>query len=278
MRQDITTALFKQQAIKSNSMPKLESAPQQKIRFLMCHICGRNFGTASLAIHQKTCSHKHQTKVSSVNSNNSFNEPSMTAQGDVKLESAYAAMMRGDVSVDEYNQLSRSIYEETAVERGSKQECHNCGRKFSRVEGLQKHRVLCERDQNGGGVFARKSLPPASASVSSSISSSHSLTSLKSGSPPPILQQSKGSRINSSTSLPSVTPQTHKSKIDRPISSETMQKTPIASAVSSSRARKSTPLGTRANFCTDCGSNFTNMPNASMWKYCPQCGYQRVEF
>lgn len=104
---------------------------QLSVRFLICNICGRQFGTKSLSIHQKQCAEKNRVNFKHI--------PQMP-------HTVHDFSTFNERALDEFSRNS--------VATGVKVQCPNCSRSFERSEGLEKHRVLCDQTA-GGGVFSK---------------------------------------------------------------------------------------------------------------------------
>jgi hypothetical protein len=103
------------------------------ITFLLCQICGRQFGTKSLPIHQRQCAERNGLDVTTL---------------------ATTDIPHDFTEFNKFNQKAQEEYNNNAVATGVKVECVNCKRSFARQEGLEKHQVLCNRSKCGG-LFAR---------------------------------------------------------------------------------------------------------------------------
>ena len=259
-------------------------------KFLVCHMCGRNFGSASLSIHQKACAQKSQPSSAkstkkratrpidtgniipmAVDDDNSSGNliqsavDNLQVQND-KMKQAYDAMINGQISLDEFNRVSLDSYENNSVQRGVKFDCKNCHRTFARKEGLDKHQILCERQgKDGGNVFARKSDKKGSdeSIASSQANVQKSVT----------MPMKKRAPINTGKSKKSV-PSTPLDIVGmkRLNTSSTTNSTFMEAVISFSPSQTMRPF----NFCNECGSNFATMAEASSWKFCPCCGTKRI--
>ena len=95
--------------------------PGQKPRMLVCPLCGREFGTASLEIHMKSCKKKFEIQQQDVPKN-------MRRNADKIIQSYYqnmAMMSGGGYNMDEMNAQAFDTYNTQALVP-----CENCGRTF----------------------------------------------------------------------------------------------------------------------------------------------------
>jgi hypothetical protein len=132
-----------------------------KTRFLLCHICGRQFGTKSLPIHLKTCKQKN-TNAKNKNIGEQIKEK------DKVVEKEFQKILDGTITKSQYNLFSQSHYQNNAVERGVMIECNSCGRTFNRPDGLSKHRIVCDRDK--GGYYSKNKIVEKSPTILKSFS------------------------------------------------------------------------------------------------------------
>jgi hypothetical protein len=79
---------------------------------------------------------------------------------DDAMVSAFERLQNGQITTDEYNEAAQRQYDSGAVEIGAKVSCPNCQRQFNRPEGLQKHRVLCDRSAFGNAAGAASNEQP----------------------------------------------------------------------------------------------------------------------
>lgn len=108
----------------------------QRPKALMCYICGREYGTASLEIHLKTCKKKWEIEQSKkpVNQRRPIPQPPKDFDKIVSGEITGSAMGRyNEGAFDEYNNVGL-------------EPCSNCGRTFN-PDALKIHQKSCLRGQ-----------------------------------------------------------------------------------------------------------------------------------
>ena len=124
MSQNIPRKSPRKSPPKKNSPPK--RAPGQRPRGLICPLCGREYGTASLQIHMKSCRQKFELQQQDLPKN-------MRRSAD-KIIAAYEqnqAMMNaftsgsGGYNIDAMNDQAFDTYNREALVP-----CSNCGRTF----------------------------------------------------------------------------------------------------------------------------------------------------
>ncbi|KAK9808816.1 hypothetical protein WJX72_004195 [[Myrmecia] bisecta] len=104
-------------------------------RMLMCYLCGREFGSASLGIHIPQCQAKWlaQEELKPKKERRALpKEPAALTGG---------AMPKGEKAIEEFN---NKMYDQ--FESGTLQHCEYCGRSF-RDEAFKKHQSLCTADK-----------------------------------------------------------------------------------------------------------------------------------
>ena len=112
------------------SVNSKESGPNPYTK--ICHICGRQFGSQSLAIHQKACAEKWHKDQSNLPKSKRLPLP--------------PTPIIDQRSAKNDNDAAFEIYQEH-----SRKECPNCYRKFA-IDRLEIHLKSC----SPGGFFARK--------------------------------------------------------------------------------------------------------------------------
>lgn len=192
---------------------------------------------------------------------------------DAPIGAAYGAVLVGEMTKDQYNQLAMHDYGKTAVDRGVVVECGNCGRKFGnnvcvcteqvsariaalirltiyhtchvqciagRAEGLTKHRILCDQQGMNGGVFALKK-PTDDGEARESQP------------PQPLIQPPRATQKRNASPSPAVA-----------LSKAPKQEVPAPE-----------PSVTLSRFCTGCRMDFQQHAEAERWRFCPKCGETR---
>jgi hypothetical protein len=101
---------------------------------IMCYLCGREFGSKSISIHESQCKEKW------IKTNNALPKKS---QKQIPERPTTELALPGQTK--EYNDQAFEIYQEAA-----RHPCAICGRKFL-FESLQKHQKVCKP----GGYFER---------------------------------------------------------------------------------------------------------------------------
>lgn len=97
---------------KESSIPESSYAKQVEIKkpkVLLCHICGRQFGLTSLAIHQKTCAEKfvnaEKSKPKSERKSLPVLPPSIQASFSLEESEKWPVE-----KIEEYNKICNQIY------------------------------------------------------------------------------------------------------------------------------------------------------------------------
>eukprot|EP00347_Sterkiella_histriomuscorum_P015170 403358053 len=93
----------------------------QRPRTLICYICGREYGTASLQIHLKTCRKKWETEESFKPAHQRRPVPEPPRNFDMMISGA----RNGDYNFEDYNEEAFKDFNEKALVP-----CHNCKRTF----------------------------------------------------------------------------------------------------------------------------------------------------
>lgn len=208
-------------------------------RFLICNICGREFGTQSFPIHQKQCAVKHQQR-------GEKELPKKQKPIDLskfkseKIESAYQEVVNGNLTKQEFNELAMNEFSDQVIDRGIKVSCNTCGRTFTRAEGLEKHQILCGR---GTKVFDLKVRKGASDDSKDPVTITGKPVAKRT-----TVSSNSGSR----------------QKLD------SVKKPPV------SVSQNATSQQASANFCVKCGHDFRQHQQSTDFKFCPSCGNQRI--
>lgn len=171
------------------------------------------------------------------------------------LNENYQQVLKGQLTIDEFNRMSLDEYQRTAVEREVCQQCEHCGRKFIRPEGFRKHQQLCERQGSNGGVFA---LPSQKQSASASTRLEKESRPTK---PPINFRDMEGQQLIHKQIEPKIVP------------SEGVSTKNLGNPSSIKADGKQF-----AQYCAACGVNFNQLTqqNNQEWKFCPQCGSKRL--
>ncbi|ORY39315.1 hypothetical protein BCR33DRAFT_768674 [Rhizoclosmatium globosum] len=121
----------------------VDSKPGAKCPSVTCYLCGREFGTASIAIHEPKCIEKWERSQAALPKDQ--RRPRPTKPVPIQPSSAASAAQNAK-DLEAYNAAARDAYLETA-----RVECQNCGRKFEQGR-LEIHLRSCKP----GGFFAKK--------------------------------------------------------------------------------------------------------------------------
>lgn len=95
----------------------------------MCYICGREFGTASLEIHLKTCKKKFEAEQAKL----PLNKRKPIPQAPQSFDEVAIGGQKSGANMAAYNDAAFDTYNTKALEP-----CGNCGRTFL-PESLVKH-------------------------------------------------------------------------------------------------------------------------------------------
>ncbi|KAL4503233.1 hypothetical protein ABPG72_000839 [Tetrahymena utriculariae] len=126
-----TAPITKKQPVQSYE-PKIPQRPKT----LVCYICGREYGTTSLAIHLKTCEQKWHIEQEKLPKKDRRPLPKPPAQ----LE----ALLKGEISMDQmesYNNKAFDSYNTDAL-----YPCKHCNRTFTQT-ALQHHSKVCTAEK-----------------------------------------------------------------------------------------------------------------------------------
>ncbi|CAD8059300.1 unnamed protein product [Paramecium sonneborni] len=105
---------------------------------LLCTICGREFGTASLDIHQKTCIIKYQNDLMNMDPGHRKQMPT-TQQVLQKLDQEKQYRQQGGTKV---GQKSQQVLYEQPQQVMALVGCRKCGRRFN-PDRIRKHESVC---------------------------------------------------------------------------------------------------------------------------------------
>ena len=218
----------------------------------ICYICGRQFGSKSIDIHEKACADKWGARQATLPKTQRLPLPKRPAEWDAALNSNQCplelATARNEAAMTSYMDQSRA-------------ECQYCSR-------LEIHLRSCTKD----GFFARQ----AKAKIPDQVSSSDSI----SGKTPKKAQPKSASESleNSIRSLESVTLSSqrslgkHSASLKKP---EVAKEVPLPSKKVPSNPGLSSSdsvVAKMARFCTGCGSGF----KTEQAKFCGECGVKRA--
>ncbi|CAG9312144.1 unnamed protein product [Blepharisma stoltei] len=109
----------------------------KKPKALLCHICGREFGTASLEIHQKSCAKKWEEK-------EALKPPKMRKPVPTAPQAALGRTTQANI--DKYNESASKAFESQAMAR-----CPNCSRTFLE-DRLEVHLRSCTSAKPHRGI------------------------------------------------------------------------------------------------------------------------------
>ena len=117
---------------------KASFAPSKRVTAVVCHLCGRHFSLASIAIHLPRCQRTWEER------------EHLKAQKDQRKvpEAPHAAL-----GCEEYNQIARKIYQENGAEA-----CPRCGRRLADDKQFDHHVANCRVN-----VVTEEKAPPSPA-------------------------------------------------------------------------------------------------------------------
>ena len=105
----------------------------QRPKALMCYICGREYGTASLEIHIKTCKKKWEIE----QEKKPANQRRPCPEAPQNFDNTLAQAKTGKVDFEGYNEAAFDNYNNKALEP-----CSGCGRTFNH-DALVRHQKMC---------------------------------------------------------------------------------------------------------------------------------------
>lgn len=215
----------------------------------ICYICGRQFGSKSIEIHEKACAEKWSARQATLPKTQRLPITKRPAEWDAAINSNQCplelATARNDAAMTSYMDQARA-------------ECQYCSRKFA-PDRLEIHLRSCTKY----GFFARQ----AKTKIPDQVSSSDSIASKKSA---PKVKSSMESLENSIRSLESVTLSSqrslgkHSASLKKPVVGK---EAPLPSKKVSSDS-----VAKMARFCTGCGLGFKTEQD----KFCGECGVKRA--
>ncbi|KAI8829188.1 hypothetical protein BJ741DRAFT_623726 [Chytriomyces cf. hyalinus JEL632] len=289
----------------------VDSKPGARCPSVTCYLCGREFGTASIGIHEPKCIERWEKTQAALPKDQrrprpqkpQAISPSSTAKSPAELEA--------------YNAAAQAAYLDTA-----RAECQNCGRKFAQ-DRLEIHLRSCKP----GGFFARKmeqramtaaaepkpepnlTEPPLSAKQripqEPGSSTKQSLNPIKRPPPPPTTQPvrtkcspSPHASNKSLNMIPAISNPTASDALQqakaaplRPISGKkgianvynaeisvtgkiaqtTSRPGTVRKTSSASPGASLGDVSAAGPFCSECGAR-----NDGGWKFCSSCGVKRA--
>eukprot|EP00667_Euglena_gracilis_P003429 EG_transcript_3437 len=113
-----------------------------KPALLVCYLCGQQFGSSSLPIHQPQCYSRKLTEWKNGDKGTRGPKPRNPADTDVQAPSKITG--RNAEQIEEFNRQQFSDFTQQLAQ------CHNCGRKFF-PDRLQVHLRSCKPDASAGG-------------------------------------------------------------------------------------------------------------------------------
>lgn len=161
---------------------------------IVCYLCGREFGSASISIHEPQCIEKYQLAQSKLEKSKRKPVPARPSNWD--------QICSGDVSAikeakEQYNmEAEESFNNERAT-------CEHCGRGFHPPERLQVHLVSCGPNSH----FAKQAQKKKSQAQLSDPNNSSKKSPSNSQAPPSRRQEPKMSRISPKSSQERLQPQ-----------------------------------------------------------------------
>lgn len=112
--------------------------------FLICYICGREFGKHSIVIHIEQCMEKHiKEELNMGIPQKQIKKPSPPNELIKILEQLKSKKEPPYEDIYNYNQVARSLFSDTSMKQ-----CNKCGRKFL-IDRLEVHLKSCNPSQIG---------------------------------------------------------------------------------------------------------------------------------
>jgi hypothetical protein len=134
----------------------------QKPRFVMCYICGREFGVQSLPIHQPQCAEKWQKREALKPRHERKALPKPPQQDSRPLNA------NSEKELDAFNAQMRKVHEEKVMVK-----CPYCDRTFNETS-FKRHQNSCTADRPAKRLVRKSSASPSTATTSISSKSSSS--------------------------------------------------------------------------------------------------------
>ncbi|KAJ3055759.1 hypothetical protein HK097_009412 [Rhizophlyctis rosea] len=231
----------------------------------VCYICGREFGSKSIDIHEKQCMTKWDAQNKLLPKEQRRPRPKKPVAGGADFGNDSMRVGGGGMGAAEYNDAARSAY----MEEG-REPCPNCGRKFLR-DRLEVHLRSCKP----GGFFSKHSpRKPTEAET----------PDLPTKSPARSIETLRGGKVQVARPITSASPAAARPKtpvitatpikaaatkaaVVKPVISTAPPSPVVAMAV----VPASTGGANLAKFCGGCGHGFGNAE-----KFCPSCGVKRM--
>ena len=113
----------------------------------MCYICGREFGTASLDIHLKSCKKRWETE----QAQKPLRERKPLPQPPTEMQTLTTAGEGSEITMKAYNDVAADQFNKKVLEK-----CDGCGRTFN-PEALVKHQKSCGSGSGAGAGRVRAS-------------------------------------------------------------------------------------------------------------------------
>ncbi|KAJ3185948.1 hypothetical protein HDU85_000862 [Gaertneriomyces sp. JEL0708] len=223
----------------------------------VCYICGREFGSKSIDIHEKQCIAKFDAANAKLPKEQRRTRPKRPVVGDTGNDAVAVGGSGGTLSASAYNDAAFATF----MNEG-REECPNCGRKFLR-DRLEVHLRSCKP----GGYFAKERNKKADGLEEAMAPPVRAVQKLNAGK----VQVSplKAAKAHSDTTKTiGVIRQKPSTSI---VVANVPDVAPVPTAASLADAVPTTAgIGVLARFCSQCGHHF-----AGQAKFCPMCGVQR---
>eukprot|EP01064_Diplonema_japonicum_P017260 TRINITY_DN2531_c0_g2_i1.p1 TRINITY_DN2531_c0_g2~~TRINITY_DN2531_c0_g2_i1.p1 ORF type:complete len:426 (+),score=32.78 TRINITY_DN2531_c0_g2_i1:53-1279(+) len=131
-------------AKKSNAAKQTPGMPPKRPNFLMCYLCGQQFGKASLPIHQPQCFMKKLVEWERGDPATRGAQPVHPDEMAEKIPAVQDTSRMTSSEIDAYNDAQFQHFNDNMVS------CENCGRTFF-PERLAVHQRSCRPDASGRG-------------------------------------------------------------------------------------------------------------------------------
>lgn len=123
-------------------MQKLSLSSQKKPKFVVCYVCGREFGKHSIEIHLEQCMDKHfKDEIGRGVPKSKIKTPNPPEELLVIIEKSKNKEEVSDEEISVYNQLAMEIYKDISMKQ-----CNNCGRRFA-ADRVDVHLKSCNPEQ-----------------------------------------------------------------------------------------------------------------------------------
>ncbi|KXS17386.1 hypothetical protein M427DRAFT_30518 [Gonapodya prolifera JEL478] len=221
-----------------SSLAHIPATDPKKTPMLVCSMCGREFGSLSLPIHEKECREKVERE-----------RPASASTLIQKQEDLQAALKAGKITHAQYNDQARTWYQDA-----TRVHCPHCHRGFSDEERLNVHMKGCDADpeREANSAHGRTGSSDRKSGAASQVGTpkSHSQGATPAATSP----RPGASKQTSAVALPEVG---HGSLGH----SEPRKESQLAKAGKSEGGAK---------FCPSCGTKFGEGD-----KFCSECGKRR---